>query len=125
MVGLVARIEEIACIKVRSLSIPPTAAMKCIRTLLEHHVDDRAAIVPKLGRKAVVLYLELLHDFNRGLVVNVGVATFALFRRAERTAVERNLGRRITLAVGDKVGTGGIAEIGTRGLRHPARQKDR
>src|SRR4029078_2778392 len=122
VVGSFAGIEEIASIKIRSLPVPPTATMKSIRTLLEHHVHDGAAVVPKFCRKAVVLNFELLHDFDRGLVVDVGVASLALFRRTERTAVEANLGSRVTLAVGDKVGAGGIAEIGTRGLRHAARE---
>src|SRR5436305_1063032 len=110
MVGLVSRIEEVARIKVGSLPVPPAAAMKCVGTLLQHHVHDRAAVISELRRKAVVLYFEFLHDFDRGLVIDVGVATLALFRRTERTAIERNLRGRVTLAVGVKVGTGGIPE---------------
>src|SRR5947209_11853627 len=52
VVGLFARVEEIASIKVGSLPVPPAAAVKRIRALLQHHIYDRAAIVAKLGGKA-------------------------------------------------------------------------
>src|SRR5437899_3325753 len=124
MVGLFATIEVVAGIKCCPLPIPPTAAVKAVGALLQHHVHDRAAVVSKLGGKAVVLDLKLLHDFDRGLIVDVRVATLALFRRTERTPIEGDLGCGVTLTVGNKVSAGRIAEIGTRGLRHPAREKD-
>ena len=82
--------------------------MKLVRALLQHHVDDGAPVVAELGREAVVLDFELLHDLDRRLVVDVGVAAFALFRRTERAAVEGNLRGGVALAVGDEVGAGGI-----------------
>ena len=39
---------------------------KLVGALLQHHVDDGAAVVAELGREAVVLNLELLHDLDRG-----------------------------------------------------------
>ena len=100
--------------------------MKGVRALLQHHIHDGTAVVAELGGEAVVLDLEFLHDFDRRLVVNVGVATFALFRRAEGTAIKRNLGCGIALAVGHEVGAGGIVVVDprTRGFCHPTRQKD-
>src|SRR5271157_1514641 len=83
--GFLAGIEEVAGISRRSLSVPPAAAVKLVPSLLQHHVHDRAAVVAKLGGKAVVLDLELLRDLDRGLKINVGVAPLALFRRADWT----------------------------------------
>src|SRR5205807_9672385 len=120
-----AGIEEITSIKVGALPVPPAAAVKVVRTLLQHHVHDGAAVVAELGGKAVVLNLELLHDLDRGLVVHVGVAALALFRRADGTAVERDLGSGIALPVGDEVGAARVVvgNAGSCGLRHPAGQK--
>ena len=62
--------------------------MKLVRALLQHDVDDGSAVVAELCREAVVLNLELLNDLNRRLVVDIGIAAFALLRRAEGAAVE-------------------------------------
>src|SRR5262245_2985013 len=97
--------------------------MKLVPALLQHHVHDRAAVVAELGGKAVVLDLEFLHDLDRRSEVHVGIAALALFRSADRTAVEGNLSGGVALTIGDKVGAGWIAEIRTRGLRHSAREK--
>src|SRR5437660_1119550 len=71
MFRLWACVEVVPRVGCRTLKIPPAAAMERVAALLQHHVDDRAAIVAELRREAIVLYLELLHDLNRRLVVNV------------------------------------------------------
>ena len=97
-------IEEIIRIQRGSLPKPPTTAMKLIAALFEHNIDNRAAVVSKLGGEAVVLNLELLDDLNRRLVVNVRRCALALFRGAGQCAVYTNLSSRIALSIRHKVG---------------------
>ena len=103
VIGFLAGVEEIARIEYRALAIPPAAAVKFVCALLQHNVHQRTAVVSILGGEAVVLHLEFLNDFDRGLVINVGVAAFSLLRRTDGRAVESHFGGRIALAVGNKV----------------------
>ena len=99
--------------------------MKIVRTLLQHHIHDRAAVIAELGGKAIVLNFELLHDLDRRLVVDVGVAALALFRRADGTAIERNLGCGVALTVGHEIGPGRVVvgDSRTGGFCHSTRQE--
>src|SRR5437762_480496 len=108
VVRFFAGVEEIPGIKIGPLPVPPATAVKIVRTLLQHHIHDRAAVVAELGGKAVVLNLKFLDDLDRRLVVDVGVAALALLRRADGTAIERNLGGGVALTVGDEVGAGRV-----------------
>src|SRR5215831_9169361 len=94
-----ARIKIIARIRRRTLKIPPTASMEIVGARLHHHVDDRAAVIAKLRREAVVLDLELLHRLHRWLVIHVRVAALTLFRRAQRAAIKTDFGRGIPLSI--------------------------
>src|ERR1044071_1391043 len=97
--------------------------MKCIAPLFEHHIHNGAAIVAKLRRETVVLDLKLLNDLHGRLVINVGVASFALLRCADGTAIEGDLSRGVALAVGNTIGSRGIAKVGAGGSRYSARQE--
>src|SRR5438309_790209 len=70
VVGFIVGVEKVSRIKCRPLSVPPTAAVKGIRALLQDHIHYGPAIVTKLRRKAIVLNLELLHDLHRRLVID-------------------------------------------------------
>src|SRR5215468_2223840 len=111
VIRLVSAIEIVSGVEVRALSVPPTAPVKLVGALFQNDVDEGPTIVAVLRRKAVVLNLELLHDLDRGLVVNVRVTAFALFRRADRTAVERDLRGRVPLAVRNEVRAGRIVVV--------------
>src|SRR5262249_52243769 len=99
VIRLVARIEIVSGVEVRALSVPPTAPVKLVGALFQNDVDEGPTVVAVLRRKAIVLNFELLHDLDRGLVVNVRVSAFALFRRADWTPVQRDLRRRVPLTV--------------------------
>src|SRR5256885_6170571 len=98
--------------------------MKGVAALPQHHVHDGSAVVAKLGGKAVVLDLELLHDFNRRREVDVGVTSLTLFRSTDGTSVQGDLGGGVSLAIRDKVGASWVSQIAARGLCHPAGQID-
>ena len=125
VVRFFAGVEEVASVEIGSLTVPPAAAVKIVSTLFQHHVHDGAAVIAELGSKAVVLNLKFLNNLDRRLIVDVGISALALFRGADGTAVQGNLGRGVTLPVRDKVGPGRVV-VGnprTRGFCHPTRQK--
>src|SRR5438128_9425717 len=49
VVRFFAGVEEIPGIKIGPLPVPPATAVKIVRTLLQHHIHDRAAVVAELG----------------------------------------------------------------------------
>src|SRR5581483_10256395 len=99
----VAAIEIISRIEFGPLAIPPSAAMKFVAALFQHHVHNGAAVIAELGGKTVVLQLEFLDDLNRRLIINVGVAALSLFRRADGIAIEPDFSSGVTLTVGNEI----------------------
>ena len=106
--GIGSRIEEITRGQLRALKKVPAAAMESVGAALQHHVYDGAAVVAEFRRKAVVLNFEFLHTLDQRLVVNIGVSSLALFRRADQRAIDPYLGGRIALSVGNEIGSRGI-----------------
>ena len=82
-------------------------------------------MLPYSARKAVVLNLKFLNDFDRGLVIDVRVSALALLRRANRAAVERNLRSGVALPVGNEIRSGGVVVVDSRTscFRDAARQE--
>src|SRR6266849_6890161 len=103
VIGLLSGVKKVAGIELRTLSVPPAGPVELIAALPEDHVYNRAAVVAILGGEAVVLNFEFLNDLNGRLIVDVRIATLALFRRAERAAIEPHFRRCIALAVGNEV----------------------
>ena len=68
-----------------------------------HHVHDRAARLPELGREEIRLHLEFLNRIDRGRVLQVGDAG-VLLDRHDGHAVEQDVRRGIPRAVRDEVG---------------------
>src|SRR5215467_2356386 len=97
-------IEEIICVQRGPLPKPPTAAMKLIAAFFKDDIDNCAAVVSKLRREAVVLNLELLHDLNGRLVVDIRRCALALLRGASQRAVYTNFSGRVALSIRYKVG---------------------
>src|SRR2546430_13563356 len=97
------RIEKVASISPRALSEPPTAPVDVICAALEGHVHHGAAVIPELRRKAVVLDFEFLNHFNRGFVINVAGRSLSLFGCADQGAINADLSRGVSLAIGYKV----------------------
>ena len=64
-------IKEVPGVEGGALAVPPAATMQLVRARFHHRVHDSAAIVAVFGGEAVVLDLELLKSFYRGLVVDV------------------------------------------------------
>src|SRR5437764_887936 len=118
-------IEEISGVGTGALPEPPAAAVIVIRAALEGHIHYRAAIVPELCRKTVVLDFEFLDHLNRGLVIHVTGRALPLFRCADQSAINSDLRRGVSLTVGNKVCAGGIVVIRSRsgGFRNPTRKK--
>src|ERR1700722_9479401 len=77
--------------------------MEMVGSALHHHVHDGATVVAELGREAVVLHVHFLHALNQGLVVDVGIPSFALLRRADQGTVQPYLGGGVALPVGSEV----------------------
>ena len=100
--------------------------MKLVPSLPQYHVYDGAAIVPVLGGEAVVLNFEFLDDLNRGRVVDVGIAAFALFGRAQRAAVQANFRGRVALTVRNEVRARRVVVVdpNTAGFRDPPGQEN-
>ena len=92
-------VEEIVGIERGTLPEPPAAPMKFVAAFFQNNVDHGAAVVAEFRGEAVVLHFELLNDFDRRLIVDVGRCAFALFRGAGECAVNANLRGGIALAV--------------------------
>src|SRR5579864_6521912 len=125
MAGLRPRIKEIARIGACPLPEPPAAAVEIVRSALQSHVYDRAAVVAKFRGEAVVLDLEFLNDLHRGLVIDVAGCAFTLLWRTDQRAVNAHLSGRVALSVRNEVGPGRIIVRGARprSLGYTARKK--
>src|SRR5258708_25096332 len=118
-------IEEISGVGTSALPEPPAAAVIIIRAALKGHIHYRAAIVPELCRKTVVLDFEFLDHFNRGLVIHVTGRALSLFGCADQSAINSDLSRGVSLAIRYKVCAGGIVVIRSRsgGFRNASGKK--
>ena len=87
--------------------------MKSVGSLLEHHIQNRAAIVAELGAEAIVLQLEFLHDFHGRLVVHIAITAFTLLRSADGTSVEAHFRSRVSLTIRNKICSTGIIVLYT------------
>src|SRR6516164_5316597 len=129
MVGLcnaLSIVEEIIRVQGRALAEPPTAAVKLVAAFLEDDVHHGAAVVAEFSRETVVFDLELLNDFDRRLIVDVGGGSLTLLRRAGQSAIHANLGGGIPLAVRNEVCAGrvGVRSTLSCGLGHTAGEKN-
>src|SRR5207253_2800502 len=82
VIGLFSAVEIVTRVKSCSLAVPPTAAVEFVGALLQHNIDHGSTVVAELCGEAVILHLEFLNDLHGRLVIDVGVATLTLLRRA-------------------------------------------
>ena len=77
--------------------------MKFVAAFFQNQINDRAAIVSVLGGETVIRHFKFLNDFDGGLVIHIGRATFALFRSAGQRAVQAHFRCCVALPVGNEV----------------------